>query len=115
MGVSSVCLTQNASGNLIVYKNKGRPTLEEAEVMKCPKKLKLELDKLRNELSYKDGTEILLAISISSDEMARHVHMFPEVWYMDVTANTNRQKRGLFLMVVKDPNGETFVLGPNRS
>lgn len=92
-----------------MYKNKGRPTLEEAEVMKCPKKLKEELDKLRKELSYEDGTEILLALSIASDEMARAVHMFPEVWYMDVTANTNRQKRGLFLMVVKDPNGETFV------
>ena len=28
---------------------------------------------------------------------------------MDVTANTNKQKCGLFLMVMKDANGETFV------
>ena len=41
--------------------------------------------------------------------MARSVHMFPEVFYMDVTANTNRQKRDMFLLVVKDANGETFI------
>ena len=54
-------------------------------------------------------TYLLLALSIASDEMARHDHMFPEVMYMDVTAKTNKQNRDLFLMVVKDPNGETFV------
>jgi hypothetical protein len=60
-------------------------------------------------MNYRDGTEILLALSFASDEMARSVHMFPEVFYMDVTANTNRQKRDMFLMVVKDANGETFI------
>ena len=35
--------------------------------------------------------------------------MFPEVMYMDVTVNTNLQKHDLFLMVVKDANGKTFV------
>ena len=60
-------------------------------------------------MNYKEGTEILLALSIASDKMTRVVHMFPEVFYMDITANTNRQKRDLFLMVVKDGNGETFI------
>lgn len=77
--------------------------------MSCPRKLKAELKKLKEEMSYKPGTEILLAISIASDEMTRHVHMFPEVFYMDVTYNTNRQKRDLFVMVLKDASGETFV------
>ena len=39
----------------------------------------------------------------------RIVHMFPKVIYMNVTSGTNKQKRDLFLMVVKDENGETFV------
>jgi hypothetical protein len=28
---------------------------------------------------------------------------------LDVTANTNRQKRDLFLMVVKDPCGSVYI------
>ena len=47
----------------------------------------------------KDETEILLAISVASDDMIRSVHMFPEEFYMDVTANTNKQKRDLFLIL----------------
>ena len=75
----------------------------------CPELLKEELDRLKNKMNYKSGAEILLAVSFASDEMSRHVHMFPEVFFIDVTANTNRQKRDLFLMVVKDANGQTFV------
>jgi hypothetical protein len=55
------------------------------------------MNKLKKELHYKDGTEIVLAFSFATDEMIRHVHMFPEVFFMDVTANTNRQKRDLLL------------------
>ena len=60
-------------------------------------------------MSYKDNTEILLALSAASDEMMRVVHIFPEVIYMDVSSGTNKQKRVSFLMVVKDGNGKTFV------
>ena len=35
--------------------------------------------------------------------------MFPEVFFMDVTANTNRQKRELFILIVKDASGKTFI------
>ena len=109
MNVSHVALTMHPSGDLLMYRNKGRPTLEEVEKMECPKYLKSQLKKLKKEMNYKDGTDILLALSIASDEMSRCVHMFPEVFYMDVTAGTNRQKRDLFLMVVKDANGQTFI------
>ena len=57
----------------------------------------------------KDGTYILLRLAIATDEMQRHVHMFPEVMFLDVIANTNRQKRNLFLMVVKDASGKMFI------
>ena len=39
-------------------------------------------------MNYKDSTEILLAISLVTDDMDRHVAMFPEVVFLDVTANT---------------------------
>ena len=41
--------------------------------------------------------------------MQRAVHMFPEVFHMDVIANTNRQKRDLFVLVIKDASGETNI------
>ena len=41
--------------------------------------------------------------------MQRAVHMFPEVIYMDVIANTNQQKCDLFLLVVKDASRETNI------
>ena len=98
------------TGDLIVYKNKGRPTNEQKEIMKCSKSLKKELLQLKKDLGYKEGTEILLALSVASDEMSRHVHMFPETLFLDTTANTNRQGRSLFLSVVKDSNGHAFPI-----
>ena len=67
------------------------------------------LNQLKKDMNYAEGTKILLAISLASDEMMCAVHMFPEVFYGDLTGNTNRQKRDLFLMVVKDANGQTFI------
>jgi len=82
--------------DLVQYTNRGRPS--NAQRLKTPRQTKIEL-----------GTEILLAISLVTDDMNRHVAMFPEVMFLDVTANTNRQKRDLFLMVVKDPCGSVYI------
>ena len=133
MEVSHTYLVMKANGDLIVYIHRGRPTKAQTEMRACPEKMQAEKDKLntemtleseiihcskkmhkdlnvmRMEMGFKAGTDILLALSVASDDMIRCVHMFPEVFYMDVTANTNRQKRDLFLLVVKDANGETFI------
>ena len=66
------------NGNLVVYKNKGRPNVEERTVMACSDKMRAELQKLRDELSIEHGNEILVALSVASDQMLRVVHMFPE-------------------------------------
>ena len=71
--------------------------------------LKDELKQLRRDMSMQNGQEFLLSITIAVDDMTRHVHMFPKVFFMDVIANTNRQKHDLFLMVVKDLAGECFI------
>ena len=109
LGISHVLLTMSPDDDLLVYRNRGRPTTEDVERVNCPIARKEDLENIRTKLSFKKGTEIVLAISIASDDMIRHVMMFPEVFYMDVTANTNKQKRDLFLMVVNDANGETFI------
>jgi hypothetical protein len=117
-GISHVCLTISPKGELVMYKNKGqrlafktkgRPTLEEREVLDCSKKLRVELSKLKREMCFEKGTEMLIALSISSDQMLRHVHMFPETWFMDVTANLNKLKRDVFVMVVRDACGKCYV------
>ena len=77
-------------------------------MIKCTKSLRAELRKLKKETGYVKATEILLALGIAIDEMMRHVHMFPEIFYIDVTCKLNRQKRDLFVMVVKDASGKAF-------
>ena len=109
MNVSHVSLVMDKSGHLLVYKNKGRPTLEEKRSLEINGALTKELKKLKEEMAYNDGTDIILALSVASDEMMRTVYMFPKVVYMDVTLGTNKQKHNLFLMVVKDGNGETYI------
>ena len=64
---------------------------------------------MKNETKLKDGTEILLSLSVASDEMMRAVHMFLEVGYMDVTSNTNREDCNLHLLVVKDASGKMYI------
>ena len=80
-------------GNLIVYKNKGRPNATEKEMMKSPSALKIELDRLKMEMGYEEGTEIDLSISIASDQMIRHVYMFPEIfsWTLPQTPIAKRE------------------------
>ena len=95
--------------NLFAVRGRGRPSKEETEEIRLHGELKKTLPTLRKDMSVKDGTSILLALSIATDEMQRHVHMFPEVMFLDVIANTNHQKRDLFLMVVKDASGQTFI------
>lgn len=110
MGVSHVRLVMDAKNNINVFGvPKGRPSETTKQRLNVPHKMKKELQKIRNKLKFNKGTEILIAFSIASDEMIRHMCMFPEVLFMDVTANTNKQKRDLFLAVVKDDSGETFV------
>ena len=99
------CLTKK----VFAHKSKGHPTLKEAEEIKIHGELKSELRQLRKDFSMNNHSEILLSLSIADDDMQRAVHMFPEVFYMDVIANTNRQKRDLFVLVLKDASGETNI------
>ena len=109
MNISHVSLVMTKDSDLMVYKNKGWPTKAETESIEVNGDLRKELGMLKRKMKYKDGTDILLAVSIASDEMIRAFHMFPEVAYLDVTSNTNAEGRDLFLMVGKDADGSTFI------
>ncbi len=71
--------------------------------------MKADIDELRKEMNYEQGTEFVLILSFTSDEMMCMVHMFPEVCFMDVTCSNNQQNKPLFLMVVKDASEEAHV------
>jgi len=108
LGVSHVALSMSAKGDLTLH-HQPRGCPKSSEKIKCSNYLRTQLEKLKKQMNYEDGTEVLLALSVASDEMIRHVHMFPEVFYMDVTPNTIRQKHDLFLTVIKDYSGKTFI------
>ena len=97
------------NNNLFAQKSRGRPTQRQTEELQRYGELKSELRQLRKDMALEDGTEILLSLSIATVDMQRAVHMFPEVMYIDVIANTNRQKRDLLVVVVKDASGETNI------
>ena len=89
LGVSYYALMTDKNDWVFAQKCKGRPTLKQAEEIKIHGELKSELRQLRKDFSMNNHSEILLSLSIADDEMQRAVHMFPEVFYMDVIANTN--------------------------
>ena len=107
-GISTCVLTSHPKKGLLLYKGKGRPNKTDIEVLNCDQKLKSEVKKLLKDMKYDSNTEVVLMLSICTDEMLRLVSMFPEVFFMDVTAKTNRQRRDLFLMVVKDAKGRAY-------
>ena len=80
--VSYVATTMDSNLNLTIHSKRGRPT--KVESMKSSRQLKSDLRQLRKQMNYKEGTEIVLAISVATDEMARRVHMFPEVLYQKI-------------------------------
>ncbi len=42
------------------------------------------------------------------DSIIHQVTMHPEIWFCDVLVGTNRQKRDLFVMAIRNPTGKTF-------
>ena len=71
--------------------------------------MRKQLNQLKKAINYVEGTKTLLSIFLTSDKMIYATHMFPEVFYGDVTCSTNRQRSNLYLIVVKDANGKTFI------
>ena len=102
MGVNHVRLVMNQNCEVFVYGSpRGRPSgsSETCTKLKYGKEMQKQLKKIKKKMHLKSNTEILLALSVATDEMIRHVSMFPETWYFDVTENTNSEK-GAFSLVL---------------
>ena len=110
MNTSYIALVMDEKDNLLVYKGRGRPSKQETEEIKANGHLKKQLRKVRRELKLQDTSRTLLALSVATNSMIRTMQMFPEVQFIDVAANMNKQKRDVLFSVVKEATGETFIV-----
>ena len=110
MNASYIALVMDEQDNLLVYKGKGRHTLKEANIISTDGDLRKKLAKLRRTLKLTKTCQVLLGLSVATDNMIRAMHMNPEVLFLDVAANMNSQKREMFFAVVKGATGQTFIV-----
>ena len=59
-------------------------------------------EEIKEALKLSGTPDILLACAWMTDEELRYLQMFPEVWYVDVTSQTNNEKRQLLVLAGKD-------------
>lgn len=108
-GISHFVVMHETGNGLLAYHNRGRPTKEqELKRLNSSSTIDDEIVKLRQDLRLKDSSKLVLLVSLATDDMIRLVAMYPDVWFLDVTAGTNRQKRDLFMLAVRTVTGKTF-------
>ena len=108
-GISHFVVMHETGKGLLAYHNRGRPTKEqELKRLNTSPIIDDEIGQLRQDLRLKDTSNLLMLVSLATDDMIRLVAMYPEVWFMDVTAGTNRQRRDLFMLAVRTVIGKTF-------
>jgi hypothetical protein len=103
-------------GGLVVTTNKGQPKGASSKLTRTEKMLEdtamlqeFSGDAIRKELQLTDSQSILLVGAWISDDERRLASMFPEVLFMDVTSQTNNEKRDLFMVAGKDSHGRGFT------
>jgi len=68
--------------------SKGRPTKALTKKrLECPDQIEQELFGLRKDFLLNDKCQMLVLVSMATDEMICLVSMYPEVWFMDTTAS----------------------------
>lgn len=104
--VTYMTLTDDAgeASGLLVTTNKGRPSKICTELAN-----QFSAQAIHKQLTLHDDQSLLLAVCWITNEERRLTEMFPEVLYMDVTSQTNNEKRPLFLVAGKDNYGRSFT------
>ncbi len=66
---------------------KGPPNKEEVRIrLQCSTKIHSDLEQLRDDYILNEKSQMLVMISMATDEMMQHVAMYPDVWFVDTTA-----------------------------
>ena len=84
---------------LLRFKCKGRPP-KQSVVNKNIKSSSYE--EIKNSLTLEGTPDSLLVCAWMIDEELRFLEIFPEVWYVDVTGQTNNEKIQLLVLAGKD-------------
>ena len=124
-GVSYIVLTDDGNGGLLAKRGKGRPRAPLAavvvesnfggeETIPVPSSYRsdqsnIEVAAMRKGMLLTENQKLLLMVCWVTDVELRLVQMYPEVFFMDVTAETNNEGRGLFLVAGKDGNNSGFT------
>lgn len=89
---------------------RGRPNLKNNVVqLNADEKVVTEVMNLREEMSFAADKKLVLIVSFATDEMIRETMKFPEVNFIDCTGRANRQKRDLFLSVIRSALGRCHI------
>ena len=66
---------------------KGRPTKESTRIrLDRPNQIEDDLKSMREDFVLNKKCQMLMMISMATDEMIHLVAMYPDVWFMDTTA-----------------------------
>jgi hypothetical protein len=67
--------------------SKGRPNKEAVRTcLECPAKIMADFEELRDDFIHNEKSQMLVMVSMATDEMIRLVAMYPDVWFMHTTA-----------------------------
>ena len=114
LNTANISLISNKISSTIVYDDYETGLMLHTNPGGRPSKLDLDNNLMRENiadlrLSHGSTSKMLLLLSFSTDLMIRSLHMYPEVWFLDVTARSNKQKRNLFVLVGRKPSGNSFI------
>ena len=74
--------------------SKGRPTEALTKLrLECLEQVEEDLAGLRKDFLLNDKCEMLVLVSMATDEMICFVSMYPEFWFMDTTAGECRTEQ----------------------
>jgi hypothetical protein len=67
--------------------SKGRPSNKEVRIQSdCSAKIQADLEQLRDDYILNDKSQMLVMISMATNEMMQLVAVYPDVWFMETTA-----------------------------
>jgi hypothetical protein len=102
-GINYVALVHSVSESFKIHQPHGRPSTS-IQINGYD-----NITAIREAMQLNDNQEVLLAFAWTTDEEIEMLKRFPELLTMDVTEKTNKEKRGLFMVVGQDGNGMIFT------
>ncbi len=79
------CVVHESGRGLFAHA-KGGPTGSKITPLPCSTSMMDKINELRKDFGLKNETNMVVMLSISTNDMNRYVAMYPKVWFIDCTA-----------------------------